>query len=89
MDDSISPENCEECPLDSAEFRGLLDLAPLYIESQDYLYEHEIGLDRWREEPRPKLWAAIKFVHSESHRLREKKREDLKAAKDGANASLR
>jgi len=89
MDDTIPPEECEDCPLDSDEFRELLDLDTLYIEAQDYLYEHEIGLDRWRAEPRPKLWAAIKFVHAETHRLREKKREDLKAAKDRANAALR
>ena len=88
MDETLAAVECEDCPLDSDEFLDLLDIDPLYMEAQEYLYDQEIGLGVWREEPRPKLKAAIRFVHSESHRQREKKREDLQREKELANRKL-
>ncbi len=73
---------CEDCPLDDPERLGLADsLGPLYLEAQDYLVEHELGLAPPRSELSPKLIQAIKFVHGEAARQREAERAEKEAIK--------
>jgi|TARA_R110000824_G_scaffold190214_2_gene371639 hypothetical protein len=70
----------------SDEYLALLELDPLYLAAQSYLYEHELGLAPAKEELPAKLIAAIKFVHAESQNQREQRRERTRKMKEMLNS---
>ena len=71
---------CEGCPLESEEYVGLIEAVsdPLYRVASEFLTDHELGLDRFWDEPDFVTIQAIRFVSSERYRQAEDRRKYLK-----------
>ena len=79
--DEDHPQWCEECPYESETYLELQDVDLFYVECQNHMVEHELGLAPPRSELSYKLIEGVKFLHAEQHRQREAQRKDKEEAK--------